>query len=326
MNPLLTVGLPTYNRSKVVGESISQILNQSFRDFELIIFNDGSTDNTISEISKFNDNRIIFINSINLGPPHPLNHIIKEAKGQYIIILHDHDFFDQYLLEDSINFLESNPQIGFVLQGSAWINEDGVSGYKEMLLDHPLLNNGKKNAIQILQNKKNFDSFFHACCMIRKSTFQEAGYYFDIKFNLYSDVDLWFRLLNITDFGYLNKVYFKFRTRESKHFLENKDLTILQWLFEIQQNSINRIFNKEQELRISYSNLLIKKRNNHLLKYLIIALNKDNNDLINNTINILKKDNNKLYVKILIFCIKMYYIKKLLIFIIKKLNQMRKII
>ena len=110
-----------------------------------------------------------------------------------------------------------------------------------------------------------------------------------------------------------------------KPFLENKDLTILQWLFEIQQNSINRIFNKEQELRISYSNLLIKKRNKHLLKYLIIALNKDNNDLINNTINILI-NNNKLYVKILIFCIKKYYIKKLLIFIIKKLNQIRKII
>ena len=324
MIPLLTVGLPTYNRGKVLASTITQILNQSFKDFELIIFNDGSTDNTFFEISNFIDDRIIFINSINLGPPHPLNNIINIAKGKYIIILHDHDFFDQDLLKDSINFLETHKEFGFVLQGSSWINEDGITGYKEMLLDLPLLNYGKSNAIRILQNKTNFDSFFHACCMIRKSTFEQAGYFFDEKFGLYSDVDLWFRLLAITNFGYLNKVYFKFRTREANHFLQNKDLNILQWLFEIQQNSINRIFNSEQELKKKLDKILTKKRNKHLVKYLFISLSKKNLEIINNIIQILKKENKSFLLQFFILCIKIKYIQSFFIFLIQIINTNRK--
>lgn len=324
MIPLLTVGLPTYNRGNVLASTITQILNQSFKDFELIIFNDGSTDNTFFEISKFKDDRIIFINSTNLGPPHPLNNILNIAKGKYIIILHDHDFFDQDLLKDSINFLETHKDFGFVLQGSSWINEDGITGYKEMLLDLPLLNCGKSAAKRMLQNKKNFDSFFHACCMIRKSTFEQAGYFFDEKFGLYSDVDLWFRLLSITNFGYLNKVYFKFRTRESNHYLLNMELNILQWLFEIHQNSINRIFSSEQEFKNKLNKILIKKRNNHLVKYLFISLSKKNYEIISNSIEIIKNHNKNPLLQFFILCIKIKSIQLFFIYIIKLINTIRK--
>ncbi len=240
--------MPAFNRAKVLKETIRQVLDQTFADFELIIFNDGSTDNTIEVIKEFDDNRISFIDSINLGPPHPLNEILKLAKGEFVIILHDHDFFDRYLIEKSVAALEKYPAAGFVLQGSAWIAEDGVSGYQEMLLDLPELNNGKIVGIQILKSSENFNSMFHACCMVRRNWLERAGNYYDSRFGLYADTDLWLRLLLISDFVYLKEVLFKFRTREKEgHFLTGKEFVILDWLSEIHFTNGKRYFTNQKD-------------------------------------------------------------------------------
>lgn len=239
----VTVGMPAFNRAHVLQHTIQQVLDQSFKDFELVIYNDGSTDNTVEIIHSFNDPRIRLLDHENMGPPHPLNGLLKEAKGEYIIILHDHDFFHPQLLEKSLAALEANPSAGFVLQGSAWIDEDGVSHYQEMLHDLPVLNNGRAMGEQLLRNPKSFNSIFHACCMVRRSVHEQAGWYYETRFGLYADTDLWLRLLRITNFVYLKEVLFKFRTRETQgHFLSNREFEILDWNYQIHIVNIERYF------------------------------------------------------------------------------------
>lgn len=252
----LSIGMPAYNRASLLKSTIQQILDQTFWDYELIIYNDGSTDNTAEVIKSIDDSRIIFLNHDNMGPPHPLNGILKHAKGEYIIILHDHDFFEPTLLEKSIKALEKYPNAGFVLQGSAWIDEDGISSYSEYLLNLPEYNHGYEHAVEMLANNRNFSSIFHACCMVRRSAHEKAGWYYDERFGLYADVDLWYRLLKITDFIYINEVLFKFRTREvNGHFLSNREFEVCQWKYEIAKENASRIICDKTYLKKVEKNL-----------------------------------------------------------------------
>ena len=79
-----------------------------------------------------------------------------------------------------------------------------------------------------------FSSQFHASCMVRRSAYEAVGMVYKEKFNLYADVDLWLRLIHKFDFVYLNKVYLRFRKRESKgHFLSGQEFEIINWLTDI---------------------------------------------------------------------------------------------
>lgn len=256
---LVTVGMPVYNRANVLAATMQQVLDQTFVNFEFIIYNDGSTDNTAEIVRSFTDERIIFIDKKNLGPPHPLNAILEIATGEFIIILHDHDFFHPQLLEKSVAALEKYPAAGFVLQGSSWIDEDGVSDYTEMLQDLPEFNNGREFGEAMLLNEKNFSSIFHACSMVRRAAYEAIGKIYDTTFGLYADIDLWLRLLNKFDFVYLKEVLFKFRTRETQgHFLSGRDFDVLNWVYLIHQKNLLLYFG-DSALYSQY-NLLIEKK------------------------------------------------------------------
>ena len=84
-NPKVTVLMPVYNAEKYVTEAINSILNQTFIDFEFLIINDGSTDNSLDVIKSYDDLRIKLINNeMNLGLSPTLNKGIDIAQGEYI--------------------------------------------------------------------------------------------------------------------------------------------------------------------------------------------------------------------------------------------------
>jgi glycosyltransferase involved in cell wall biosynthesis len=83
-NPAITVLMPAYNAGKYIHEAISSVLAQSFTNFELLIVNDGSTDDTLAVISSFNDARIRVINQTNKGVAAALNNGLQHAQAPYI--------------------------------------------------------------------------------------------------------------------------------------------------------------------------------------------------------------------------------------------------
>lgn len=95
----ISVILPVFNGEKYIRKAIESVLNQTFTNFELIIVNDGSTDDSLNIINEFRDNRIKFINQVNQGPGASRNKALKIASGEYIMFLDSDDFFTSDALE-----------------------------------------------------------------------------------------------------------------------------------------------------------------------------------------------------------------------------------
>ena len=89
----ISVILPVFNEEKYVKKAIDSVLNQTFEDFELIVVNDGSTDNTSSIISEFDDSRIKVINQQNRGPGASRNNALDIARGDYVMFLDSDDWY-----------------------------------------------------------------------------------------------------------------------------------------------------------------------------------------------------------------------------------------
>lgn len=100
-NPFISIIVPLYNKEFCIRNTIESILNQSYKNFELIIINDGSTDRSLHIVSNISDNRIRIINKTNEGVSATRNRGIKEAKGDYILFLDA----DDYLYPDGIQTL-----------------------------------------------------------------------------------------------------------------------------------------------------------------------------------------------------------------------------
>ena len=97
----ISVIIPVYNSEKYLKKCLDSLLNQTFKNFEIICVNDGSVDNSLKilEEYKLKDNRIVLINSKNEGPGSARNKALDVAKGRYIIFVDSDDWVDEKCLE-----------------------------------------------------------------------------------------------------------------------------------------------------------------------------------------------------------------------------------
>lgn len=132
-NPEISVLLPAYNSAKYIKESVLSILKQSYKDFELIIINDGSTDKTMKVVSELQDERIVLINnSKNLGVSKSLNLGLKIAKGKYIARCDSDDVNDLDRFKKQRIFLKKNKKYVLVGSNAFLINKNGeIIGVKK---------------------------------------------------------------------------------------------------------------------------------------------------------------------------------------------------
>ena len=128
LNTKVSVIMPVYNGESFLNESVQSILNQTFKNFQFIIINDGSTDKTLRILKKFkrNDKRIILIdNKKNMGASKSFNIGLKRAKGKYVACFCADDISHPKRLEAEFNYLERNPCIFLVGTSGIYINERG---------------------------------------------------------------------------------------------------------------------------------------------------------------------------------------------------------
>ncbi|MCK4785369.1 MAG: glycosyltransferase family 2 protein, partial [Desulfobacteraceae bacterium] len=111
--PQVSVVIPAYNQALFLGEAIGSLLDQSYTDYELIVVNDASPDNTDEVVSQFTDARIKYIvHKHNKGLPAARNTGIRNSRGEFIALLDADDIFHPTKLESHINFFEEHPHIG----------------------------------------------------------------------------------------------------------------------------------------------------------------------------------------------------------------------
>src|SRR3989338_2549685 len=114
--PFLSIVTPTYNRAGIyLRQAIESTLAQSFKDFEFIIIDDCSTDNTQELIASFNDSRIrLIVTNKNHGEYHSTNYGVSLSLGSYFTWIHSDDILTENSLENRVNFLKNNPDVDFV--------------------------------------------------------------------------------------------------------------------------------------------------------------------------------------------------------------------
>lgn len=116
MDGLVTIIIPCYNAEKYIAETIQSVINQTYKNWELIVVNDGSTDNSLNIIKEFaaNDSRVSFIDKENTGVSDTRNKAIALSKGEFIAFLDADDYWNENNLEVKINNLISHKDCDYV--------------------------------------------------------------------------------------------------------------------------------------------------------------------------------------------------------------------
>jgi glycosyltransferase involved in cell wall biosynthesis len=212
MNPLVSVIMPVYNGEKYLREAIDSILNQTFSDFEFLIFNDGSTDNSENIILSYDDSRIQYIkNESNIKLIATLNKGIELAKGKYIVRMDADDLSAPTRIEKQLTFMEENHEVG--LCGS-WFTAFGE-------IDENICKY-KKQHDEILFKMFYQCHFCHPSLIIRKKVFENLEIPFDKKFIHAEDYELYFRLSTKWKFHNLQESLVMYRIHSSSVSRQNQ--------------------------------------------------------------------------------------------------------
>lgn len=172
---MISVIIPVYNASKYLHRVISSILSQSYPDWELILVNDGSTDDSLSICEEFSkmDRRIVVINQINRGASTARNNGMKKANGEFICFVDADDYVSGTYLEELFQDFIFNDQIDLVIQGFTKI-------YKEKQLFINLPENNVLGSLEELFDKINVFTFCGPCCkLFRSSIIRDKKIYFN---------------------------------------------------------------------------------------------------------------------------------------------------
>jgi len=199
--PTVTVIIPTYNRCNLMVDTINSVLAQNYKDFELLVIDDGSTDNTRQVISVISDSRIKYIYKDNGGVSSARNLGLKNARGQFICFLDSDDLWPDNFLKTMTSRLQQNPKYGAAYCIRTLLFEDGStkpSYQKEFFFS------GQVTA-QLFQ--KTFIQTSTIC--FRRETLEDI--FFDESLARGQDVDVWLRASTRIEFLFVPDIQIIYR-------------------------------------------------------------------------------------------------------------------
>ncbi len=122
---LVSVIVPTYNRRSLLEETIQSVLAQTCQDWEVVVVNDGSTDDTDAYLASLTDPRICVVHQVNSGRSAARNLGFEESSGRYVVFVDDDDLFLPERIDVQVVFLEEHPEIGMVASGFQYVDSSG---------------------------------------------------------------------------------------------------------------------------------------------------------------------------------------------------------
>ena len=252
----VSVVIPTYNCGQYISKAIESVLNQTYQNFEIIVIDDGSTDNTKSVLIPYMD-KIKYIYKKNGGPSGARNLGINNAKGEYIAFLDADDLLLEEYLSKCVNYIEKNRYDLVWTDSYADIyNENGIficrkSGERE---DYP---SNKDYLYEKLF--KRFQNGFSGTyrIVIKKDCFNKIGY-FDENLIIIEDWDLWLRIAkNKLNIGYIQE-YLSIYRRHGKSLCrsKNNERTKLHNIYKVFEKNKKDAFGMGKSLIKIYSETL----------------------------------------------------------------------
>ena len=197
----VSVIIPCYNQGKFLKETVDSVISQSFADWECIIIDDGSADNTASVAKELSnkDPRIRYIYQENQGVSVARNNAIRQSSGKYILPLDADDLIAPTYLEEAVDYLEEHPEVKVVYCKA---EKFGAVNCKWNLPDYDF-------------NKMLFENLLFCTALFRRSDFDKCGGYNENMKAGIEDWDFWLSLLGPDDKVYrIDKVLFYYRIKE----------------------------------------------------------------------------------------------------------------
>jgi glycosyltransferase involved in cell wall biosynthesis len=205
--PKVSVVMATYNRAHFLGESIQGILDQSFKDFEIIVVDDGSTDNTEEVVSHF---PVIYLRQENQGPVVAQNKAIELSQAEYITFQGSDDIFLQDAISKNLDMLDHHPEVAFSYGQVYLIDEAGqIVGLRKP-------NREKisyvREGVEEIRRLVLWGNRIPACTvMARRSCIDEVGFFNPTFRSGSEDFDLWVRLAKRYSVAYIAEPLAKYR-------------------------------------------------------------------------------------------------------------------
>jgi len=220
--PSITVLMSVFNGECWLNESIESVLHQTFKDFEFIIVDDGSTDNSLEIIERYKaqDSRIIIISKSNTGLADSLNQGIKKARGEWTARLDADDICETTRLEKQIERGRSNSNLVFIGSGLSIINEVGA---KRAIYNYP---SKHKFLLRNLITVRKFPA--HSSAFYRTQVIRDLGGY-RVRFKCAQDYDLWLRLSEVGELTSLSEPVVQLRRHTQQ--ISNNDAGSQQLLY-----------------------------------------------------------------------------------------------
>ncbi|HCO19315.1 MAG TPA: glycosyl transferase [Tissierellales bacterium] len=209
-NPTVSVIIPTYNRAHMVDRAIRSVLSQTYQDFELIVADDASTDNTEEVVEGFDDERIRYIcHKENSGTSvAPRNTGIKAARGEYIAFLDSDDEWLPGKLEKQMGKFNSVSQdVGLIYSGFVRVDDKTGETRFERMPDR----SERGDVFKILLKG---DIVGPLTAIVRKECFEKAGT-FNEEFRSNQDLDMWLRISRYYKFDFVPEILARYYIHDS---------------------------------------------------------------------------------------------------------------
>jgi glycosyltransferase involved in cell wall biosynthesis len=212
----VSVCVPAFNGAPYVAEAIRSVLEQSFRDFELLVVDDGSTDGTADAVEALRDDRLRVVrNPSRLGLVGNWNRCLQLARGRHLVVFHQDDVMAPDNLHAKLEFLEAHPSVGLVHSDVVQIDVQG-----RVLSDHwsvPLTpeDEGRHDGRVVFQSLVRGANLVCApSVMVPRVVFERLGG-FDPRLPFTADWEMWLRIALFYDVGYLARPLVRYRRHDA---------------------------------------------------------------------------------------------------------------
>lgn len=201
---LVSVVIPMYNREAFIREAIDSVLKQSFQQFEIIVLDDCSTDNSCAEVEAIDDSRIILYYAKEKSGISKLRNIGNNmTRGKYICVMDSDDIIPDYRLQEEFDFLEANVDVGV------------VGGHCKLfgLRDNMMMANYDSDTINCGHIFRTL--LFHGTAMIRKSVLDEFSIQYNEESFVGEDWGLWVDMINKVKMVNLDRIFLYYRIHDN---------------------------------------------------------------------------------------------------------------
>ena len=278
--PEVSVILPVYNGEKYIAESVESILNQTYKDFEFIIVNDASTDNTLSILKSFDDPRIRIVNNeVNLKVVKSLNKALNLATGNYVARMDGDDIASPLRFEQQLEYFKQHSEIDIC---ATQIEVFGDKKYITRQYEHHEFIKASLLFLNVIN---------HPSVMFKRASFVDNGFYYDESYNNAEDYGLWVKVLDTLKFAIHPQVLLKYRVHsDNVSVKKSSNWDVLRAInFRVYSQLLNRIGVKanawelEYHIEIGFGNEVLANYS-HYLNWLqkIIKANKETGYFNNN--------------------------------------------